>query len=79
MEYAVAYTTPIHLDYLLWPTKVIGADPTMSYSYLPSYDLSNIVKVDYDFLPDTTHLMQVEQPEKCVTTMCEFFASIGFV
>ncbi len=24
MEYAVAYTTPLHLDYLAWPTKVIG-------------------------------------------------------
>ncbi len=51
----------------------------MSYSYLPSYDLSGMVKVDYDFLPDATHFMQVEQPEKCVAAMREFLAAIGFV
>ena len=27
--------------------------------------------MDYDFLPDATHLMQLEQPEACVALMQE--------
>ena len=54
------------------PIKVIGADPTLPYSYLPTLDLSHILTVDYDFLPETTHLLQVEQPEECVAELREF-------
>ncbi|MYI82168.1 MAG: alpha/beta hydrolase [Chloroflexi bacterium] len=35
-------------------------------------DLSETVGVNYDFLPDATHLLQLEQPENCVALMLEF-------
>ncbi|MDE0237869.1 MAG: hypothetical protein OXN95_11655, partial [bacterium] len=61
------------------PTKVIGADPTLPYSYTPTYDLSGMVDVAYDFLPDATHLLQREQPERSVGTMLEFLGEHGLV
>lgn len=78
-EYASSYVAMISLDELTSPTKVIGADPTVPSSYLPSFNLSDMRKVDYDFLPDTTHLLQIEQPEACVAAMHDFFTSISFV
>ncbi|MDE0156713.1 MAG: alpha/beta hydrolase [Gammaproteobacteria bacterium] len=72
IDYIRSYSPLVDLDELHCPTKVIGADPTLPYSYLPTIDLSDILSVDYDFLPDTTHLMQLEQPEECVATMRGF-------
>ena len=51
------------------PTKVIGSDPTLPYAYLPTFDLSHILTVDYDFIPETTQFLQVERPEECVGAM----------
>ena len=59
------------------PTKVIGADPTLPYSYLPTLDLSDMLTVDYDFLPDATHFLQLEQPANCVTAMRGFLEPTG--
>lgn len=75
-EYAGTYAPLVDFDTLLSPTKVIGADPTLPYSYLPTLDFRDVDMVDYDFLPDTSHFLQFEQPENCVKTMLEFLATI---
>ena len=75
-EYSGAYAALVDFDTLLSPTKVIGADPTLPYSYLPTLDLRDVGTVDYDFLPDTSHLLQLEQPENCVKIMLEFLETI---
>lgn len=54
------------------PAKVIGADPTVPFSFLPTVDLSDMVTLDYDFVPETTHFLQLEQPEYCVSLLSEF-------
>ena len=54
------------------PAKIIGADPTLRLSFLPSVDLTDIVALDYDFVPDTSHFLQLEQPQECVTRLLEF-------
>ena len=54
----------------------VGADPTLPYSYLPTLDLSDVFTVGYDFLPDATHFLQLEQPEECVKVMREFLEPI---
>ena len=59
------------------PTKVIGADPTLPYSYLPTLDLSEMAAVDYDFLPDTTHFLQLQRPAECVKAMRDFLEPMG--
>ncbi len=59
------------LDSIDIPLKAIGADPTVQYSFLPSLDLSILAKLDYDFLPDKTHFLQLEAPEDCADlTVC---------
>ena len=72
IDYAGIYAVLIDFGTMKCPTKVIGADPTLQYSYLPTLDLSDIMTVDYDFLPDATHFLQLEEPEQCVDAMREF-------
>ena len=54
------------------PTKIIGADPTVPFSFLPSVDLNDMVALDYDFVPETTHFLQLERPEECIAQMLGF-------
>ena len=54
------------------PTKIIGADPTEPFSFLPSADLSEMVALDYDFVPETTHFLQLERPQECIALMFSF-------
>ncbi len=54
------------------PTKIIGADPTLRLSFLPSVDLRDIVALDYDFVPGASHFLQLEQPQECVIRLLEF-------
>ncbi|MXZ81994.1 MAG: alpha/beta hydrolase [Gammaproteobacteria bacterium] len=79
VNFARAYTVMVNLENLDCPTKVIGADPTLPYSYLPTFDLSQISGVDYDFLPESTHLLQIEQPGECVSAMLEFLDSLDLL
>lgn len=74
INHARAFAVWVDLEDLRCPTKVIGADPILPYSYLPTFDLSHISTMDYDFLPDATHLLQLEQPEECVAVVREFMA-----
>ena len=72
IEYIRGFSPLVDFETLHCPTKTICADPTMPYSYLPTIDMSEMLSVDYDFLPDTTHFLQLEQPEECVAIMREF-------
>ena len=76
VEYASAFAVLVDFGSFVCPTKVIGADPTLPYSYLPTLDLSDVFTVGYDFLPDATHLLQLEQPEECAKVMREFLEPI---
>ena len=49
VEYAGVFSVMVEFDALASPTKVLGADPTLPFSYLPTLDLSDILTVDYDF------------------------------
>ena len=64
-EYGEIFSVMVDLEDLVSPTMVLGADPTIPFSYLPSLDLRDIVTVDYDFLPETSHFLQLEEPEIC--------------
>ena len=59
------------------PTKVIGADPVIPLSFLPSVDLSDMVALDYDFVPETTHFLQLEEPRECVNRTLDFLMREG--
>lgn len=72
MEFSGNFAVLVDFEHIRCPVKVLGADPTLPYSYLPTFDLSYVVKLDYDFLPESTHLLQLEQPEKCARVVVEF-------
>ena len=76
-QYVRTYSVLVDFDAMPCPTKVIGADPTVPYSYLPTLDLSHVVAIEYDFVPETTHLLQVEKPGKCVEAMSSFLEDCG--
>ncbi len=61
------------------PVKVIGSDPTLPYSFLPGMDLRTLTLLNYDFLPETTHFLQLEQPEACALAMMDFLHQSGVV
>ena len=79
IEYARVFAVYVDLLAFQCPLKIIGADPTLPYSYLPTFDLREMAGVDYDFIPDATHLLQLEQPEECVAATREFLALHGFL
>lgn len=76
-QYVRTYSCLVDFAGLPRPTKVIGADPTVPYSYLPTLDLSHVVAVEYDFVPETTHFLQVEKPEECAREMRAFLGHCG--
>ncbi|WP_420621676.1 alpha/beta fold hydrolase [Candidatus Poriferisodalis sp.] len=59
------------------PVKVIGGDPTVPFSFLPTVDMSELITVGYDFVPDLTHFLQVEDPEITATLTIDFLESQG--
>ena len=74
-----AWTITVDLGSIACPVKVIGADPTLPYSFMPSMDMKELLSVDYDFVPETTHLLQLEEPETCASLVIEFLENQGLV
>ncbi len=72
IEYAGVYAVSINFDSIVCPVKVLGADPTLPYSYLPTMDLSNILSIDYDFMPEASHFMVFERPDECAASVREY-------
>ena len=64
----------IDLDALDFPVKVIGSDPIEPFSFLPSVDPALLIRIDYDFVPESSHFLQLEVPEDCVELMLDFLA-----
>ena len=76
IDYASSFAVLVEFDKLVCPTKVIGADPTLPYSYLPTLDLSDMLSVNYDFLPDATHFLPIEKPQDCADIVRDFVNSL---
>jgi pimeloyl-ACP methyl ester carboxylesterase len=74
-EYLFGWAMRVNLQRVSCPVKVVGADPTAPFTFMPSMDLSELVDLDYDYLPDSTHFLQLEEPEKCVDFTVDFMES----
>ena len=75
-EYGRSFSPLLDLSTLICPTKVIGADPTLPYAYLPTFDLSHASAVDYDFVPQASHFLQLEQPAQCAAMVREYVTNL---
>ena len=71
-EQGYRYASSVDIEDLSCPVKVIGSDPSSKHSYLPTVAMDEILKLNYDFIPETTHFLQLEEPEMCVSAMMEF-------
>ena len=71
-EFAFGWSMQIDLTNISCPVKVVGADPTGQFSFMPSMDLGALAGLDYDFLPETTHFLQLEEPEQRAALTIEF-------
>ena len=76
-EYVFAYNLEPDPSAFSCPVRVIGGDPTASYSFLPRRDLGGLISLDYDFVPDTTHFLQLENPRACADLMLAFLKQHG--
>ena len=76
-EYFFVWSMVVDFDCVACPVKAIGADPTLPGTYMPSMDLGELGLVDYDFVPDASHLLLFEVPERCAELTLEFLAQQG--
>ena len=77
MDYARSFFPLLDLDLLACPTKIIGADPTLPHAYLPTLDQRIVSAMDYDFIPEATHFLQLEKPRECAAVTREFLEQRG--
>ncbi len=66
-------------DTLPLPVKVVGADPALKQYFLPPCNLGHAKSLDFESLPGTTHLAQLEKPEECAARTVAFLKKTGFV
>ena len=76
-DYLRSFRPLLDLSNLSCPTKVIGADPTLANTFLPTMDLGVATAIDYDFVPDSSHFLQLEAPETCAAMVRKFLAENG--
>lgn len=76
LQYFRSFAGLLDVAGALLPTKVIGSDPTLPFSYLPTYNLHEINTIEYDFIPETGHLLPLEEPEECAAIVHEYLARI---
>ncbi len=72
IDQSVDWVLRVDLGNLGFPLKAIGSDPTVPFSFLPSVNLSHILILDYDFVPDTSHFLLLEKPDECLQAMLPF-------
>ena len=78
-EYVFCWSMTVDFQSVHCPIKAIGADPIVPHSYMPSMDLGELQLADYDFVPEATHLLQIEKPEVCAALALEFLQDHGLV
>ena len=76
-EFISAYAVLVDIEKMRCPVKVIGGDPTLSFAFLPSQQVSELFLADYDFVPDSTHYLQLQFPERCHDLTIRFLEGIG--
>ena len=78
-EYLFGWAMRVDLQKVSCPVKIVGADPTEPYSFMPTMDLRELTEANYDFIPETTHFLQLEQPGKCLDITLDFLKSQSLI
>ena len=76
MESVTAFGVAVDPASIPRPVRVIGADPTPPFPYWPAFNFAELLGIDYEFVPGTTHFLQMEKPEECVARLRRFIDPI---
>lgn len=76
MESVTTFGVAVDVEAARCPVKVIGADPTPPFPYWPTFNYAELLGMDYEFVPGTTHFLQMEKPEECVARLRRFIDPI---
>ncbi|MCY4627264.1 MAG: alpha/beta hydrolase [Acidobacteria bacterium] len=79
MQFITAYAVLVDIKKMECPVKVIGGDPTAPFAYLPSVDPELVMTVDYDFVPDCGHYLQLQRPDICHALAMDFLRLIAMI
>ena len=71
-EYFCVWSMTVDVGAVTCPVKVVGSDPTVRNSFMPSMDLGELAALDHDFVPETSHLLPLEEPEECAALTTDF-------
>ena len=71
-EYFFVWSMTVDFAAVPCPVKVLGSDPTVRNSFMPSMDLAELVAFDYDFVPETSHFLPLEEPGECAARTFDF-------
>ena len=44
---------------------------------MPAFDLSALDEMNYDYIPESTHLLLLEYPRECASMLVEFLETHG--
>ena len=76
MESVASFGVAVDVESARCPVKVIGADPTPPFPYWPTFNFAELLDMDYEFVPGTTHFLQMEKPEECASRLRAFIDPI---
>ena len=68
---------PSIINRLELPVRVIGADPTISFNHVPTIDMSGLITDGYDYVPNCSHFLQLEDPGRTAQLAVEFLTKSG--
>ena len=79
LEHAFAYCVEPDPAHLACPVKVIGGDPRLEFTLIPSSAVERPRAFGYEFVSETTHFLPLENPTMCANRMMAFLEEQGLL
>ena len=77
-DHASRYAVTVDFGAMRCPVKAVAADPAAQDPSDPTFDYGD-ADVDHDFIPDTTHFLQLEKPQECAVAVRRFLQQVGIL
>ena len=72
------YAVSVDFGALKCPVKIVSSDPALLDPNAPTFDYGD-ADVDHEFLPETTHFLQLEKPQECAVALQRFLNQVGIL
>ncbi len=74
-DHASRYAVSVDFATLRCPVKIVFSDPTSQSPEAPTFDFGD-ADVDHEFVPETTHFLQLEKPQECAVVLRRFLKQV---